>query len=840
MLKFCPYCGSKILKQDVAFCMECGKSLAAFMAVTETPESPPAQKVTPAQKPPVTPKKSAPARKAGNSPIEQELKKCRQSAEEGFQLASANYDEIKDTLTEEASNLSKTDSEQNEIQRIQNTELVETQKRELKQLADKIKLIDDDIKNLHARAKDFSIIVYGRTMAGKSTLMEILTHGNGKSIGKGAQRTTLDVRDYYWNGLKITDVPGICAFGGAEDERLALEAAKTADLILFLLTSDAPQPDEATCLAQLKSFGKPILGVINVKMSFNINDELDIEDLQEKLADTSTIDATLNQFKDFAASHNQDWSGIKFVATHLLSAYQSQDTNPKVFEISRFSEVEDFILDKVRNDGRFLRIKTFADSIAVPMNDIILKIYEHSATTLLESDVWFDKRRQLTEWREKFLARSQEKINRLYDQLSEQLDNAIYNFAESHYEDNQVNEHWQQRLQSLHFDQQYQELLKNFASECERKRKELSDELTQELSYAFHGNTSTSIELEGTTPWGKYAAMVLPNLLLFVPGIGWGARIAISIGSAIFSFLFEDKQEKIREAKAKLREDLTPPSYEMLGKMHSQVVDIFNDEILAKGIDEFSNLLCGYQFMLARLGQSQSILASKLFVKFNDLNVKLLQEAIAYKNAGSFSSLDGIARVPGETMLVFANGAKLNTAELSDLLGEKISVMQLEENLPDVVKNILGCDFNVDSYPTDFTKENEEPQNAVAVIPQKKVNATNLKLAQQIAGVPIIVDTFKRDYSNRTTSSTAQTNRKPKTNSGGNTSAYNSGTSFEKIDDMIADLEDTKIIINEIYGIECKARYKRDAALMNKVADYYQKVGEHVRAFNCREDAKIF
>lgn len=85
----------------------------------------------------------------------------------------------------------------------------------------------------------FSITLFGRTMAGKSTLMEILTEGNGETIGKGAQRTTRDVRKYTWNELEITDVPGIGAFEGEDDEQLAFEAAKTADLILFLITDDA-------------------------------------------------------------------------------------------------------------------------------------------------------------------------------------------------------------------------------------------------------------------------------------------------------------------------------------------------------------------------------------------------------------------------------------------------------------------------------------------------------------------------------------------------------------------------------------------------------------------------
>lgn len=95
-------------------------------------------------------------------------------------------------------------------------------------------------KGLHDyqdKLEHFTITVYGKTMAGKSTLMEVLTHGNGESIGKGSQRTTRDVREYVWKetGLKVVDVPGIAAAkeGGEEDEKIAFEAAKYADLILF-------------------------------------------------------------------------------------------------------------------------------------------------------------------------------------------------------------------------------------------------------------------------------------------------------------------------------------------------------------------------------------------------------------------------------------------------------------------------------------------------------------------------------------------------------------------------------------------------------------------------------
>lgn len=783
-----------------------------------------------------------------SSSIERELIRCRQSAEEGYELANAKYSDIKNTLIDAANSLSKTDKEQSQVSRIRNTELVEKQKSELQQLKKRIDYIGDDLQSLRGRMKDFSIVVYGRTMAGKSTLMEILTHGNGQSIGKGSQRTTLDVRDYYWNGLKITDVPGISAFSLDEkearvDESKALEAAKKADLILFLLTSDAPQPDEAEKLAQLRSLGKPVLGVINVKMSFNINDDLDIEDLQDKLADTSTIDATINQFKKFSANHNQDWSGIKFVATHLLSAYQSQDKNPKVFRISRFSEVEEFILDKVRNDGRFLRIKTFADSVAVQMSNVILKIYEHSGNTLLESDVWFDKRQQLIEWREKFLARSQERIDTLYNQLSNQLDDVINNFAENHYEDERAGEHWQQRFQSLKFDQKYQELLQSLANECERKRKALSDELAAELPYlALSNNTRTNIQMGGTTPWGKYAAFVLPNLLMLVPGIGWGARLAIGVGSALFSFLFEDKQEKIREAKAKLRDAITPPSYEILDNMYNQVIDTFNNKILAKGIDEFSDLLAGYQFMLARLGKSQYDMAYTLFREFSDLNFKLLIEASNYKNAGSAKGVTDIPRIPGEMTIIFAENAKLDKKALSDLLGEKILVIKPREDFNQTLKIILGGDFDVDNYPLDFGDNIEQ---AFAVFPKSNVSATNFKLAQQIAGVPIIAKFTQAQRVTQpqpSTQSTRSNNPSNTSTSGGRKKQNNAFESdFAKIDEMLErPRKSNEGIKKALQKLEAKIIKQRDAVAINRVAVYYGRIREHQAADRCYELAKTF
>ncbi|MBR1805352.1 MAG: zinc-ribbon domain-containing protein [Selenomonadaceae bacterium] len=74
MLNFCPFCGKKIVNQDVKFCMGCGKSLEAF--ISPQPETPK-----------VNAKKSSTSRRPSNTSLDDELAKCREAADEGFRLA---------------------------------------------------------------------------------------------------------------------------------------------------------------------------------------------------------------------------------------------------------------------------------------------------------------------------------------------------------------------------------------------------------------------------------------------------------------------------------------------------------------------------------------------------------------------------------------------------------------------------------------------------------------------------------------------------------------------------------------------------------------------------------
>ena len=141
--------------------------------------------------------------------IKEALQKCQTYADKGYALAKESQDNLHKTLLEEEKKLNKAKNEEHHAGRIEYADVLNKQMKELNQAKANEAQLQKDLKLLLERQKEFSIVVFGRTMAGKSTLMEILTHGNGMSIGKGAQRTTLDVRDYHWQGMRITDVPGI-------------------------------------------------------------------------------------------------------------------------------------------------------------------------------------------------------------------------------------------------------------------------------------------------------------------------------------------------------------------------------------------------------------------------------------------------------------------------------------------------------------------------------------------------------------------------------------------------------------------------------------------------------
>ena len=684
-----------------------------------------------------------------NNDIEEALHECQAYAQKGYDIASNTWNTIHQALLAEERKVKKVDKQQGKISRLADEELIKKKKQGLASFMEMDKELKQDLSYLQKQQKEFSVLVFGRTMVGKSTLMEIMTHGSGASIGNGSQRTTLDVRDYHWKGMKITDVPGIASFDGREDDRLALEAAKAADLILFLISDDGVQQEEAKNLAELRRLGKPVLGIINVKLGITEQvRSLDMKRLRNKMAERERIETICNQFRQFAGNFQQDWGDLTFVPVHLKAAYLGQDKNPELWEVSNFTEVEAYILSKVQQDGCFLRIKTFLDRVIIPLQGRMEMLYENSGSSLTEAFEYQKKCQELTEWKKIFVEDSQEKFNNLCTRVKNKLARGIREFAEDNYENEDAGEDWKEYLQEeLKLEADCMSFLQERANKCSRKRRELMDSLKTELTFAGVNVEFDDISMDSifdTQFWGS-AAAIAASLI--------SGPIGIAIG--IVTWLFgSSKEEKIREAKAKLRAALQDAMDECgyVDTLMAGVAKTMNEEIFGKGVEGLYNALAQMDAMLIGLAKEEATGAERLGVLLNQLNCQLLHEAEGYiaaqEGKNLVLSVDRIARIPGEVTVAYdtVNSFDGYEAQMTKLIGEKVELRILDNagnfygEMVKKTEELIGA-FRIEEVGA-FAKVFNEDEVPVIQPTERKLAEIKIndryRLVYQYMGMPMV------------------------------------------------------------------------------------------------------
>lgn len=118
------------------------------------------------------------------------------------------------------------------------------------------------------RLENFNLVLFGRTGAGKSSLIEALSSGNGEPISQAESDWTINVRDVYWRNIRLVDTPGIGGWGRttprAELEARAEAAVADADVVILCFDTQSQQSGEFSKIAQWVSrYGKPVVAVLN-------------------------------------------------------------------------------------------------------------------------------------------------------------------------------------------------------------------------------------------------------------------------------------------------------------------------------------------------------------------------------------------------------------------------------------------------------------------------------------------------------------------------------------------------------------------------------------------------
>ena len=600
-------------------------------------------------------------------------------------------------------------------------EVLESQLAEIDGAVNDLRLtFTEDLETLKGDLEKFSITLFGRTMAGKSTLMEVLTEGDGSAIGMGAQRTTRDIRRYVWNGLAVTDVPGIGAFEGEEDTRLAFDAAKTADLIVFLLTDDAPQAVEAECFSQVKDLGKSVIVIMNVKVSIDAGKSRKLIERDMKRAfDYDRIEDIRKQFCKFADMYGQNWDSVPFVSVHLKSAYEavkcekSGDPDADFWrEVSHIDELKSFICDEVRVRGKYIRVKTFADIIANPMIEALSELNGQSRMNEAQAKVISDKKNALAKRRDVFVKSSKKRIESFMMRLKTEFRMDIATFSEDHYNDKMADIAWGELVKNKKLEDRCRELLDDMETEVDSIIQEMLREMTSELKYvsveSLERNflTPELVDAKRIASWtslvlgsgGAIAAYILSAVGVSAAGpVGWIAS-AIGITGGISVLFIESRIDKMAKARANLEKELSNSVNSTCDNIWLQLEKNL-DRLVDGKIDLVLRELTEIEKVINSLASTQDVLADSLRLGLQSLNKtftgKIASAVFGEETAdGYMSSIDTVSRIPGVcTMLALNEEGSVGDEfkdKMTELLSEEIRFVSASEETPEFVSDVLG------------------------------------------------------------------------------------------------------------------------------------------------------
>ncbi len=118
------------------------------------------------------------------------------------------------------------------------------------------------------RLATFNLVLFGRTGAGKSSLIEALSSGHGEPISHGESDWTTDVRGVHWRSTRLVDTPGIGGWGRTVSrsklDARAEAAVADADVVILCFDTQSQQAGEFSKIAEWVSrYGKPVVAVLN-------------------------------------------------------------------------------------------------------------------------------------------------------------------------------------------------------------------------------------------------------------------------------------------------------------------------------------------------------------------------------------------------------------------------------------------------------------------------------------------------------------------------------------------------------------------------------------------------
>jgi len=700
-----------------------------------------------------------------SSELRKALIACEYANTQGYEDSIVYLKKLKESI-DKASNIISECVNGMQMYHVNDANLINTVKNQLMTVQTEFeKSYFETEKNLRIKNKQsakFNITLFGRTKAGKSTLMEILTHGDGSRMGKGGQRTTRDVRGYDWNGMSVTDVPGIDAYNGEEDDTLAEQAAVFADLILFMITAGQPESTEADWLVKLKKMDKPIICVCNFKQSIGEGiDDLRLKRLlnnPERLKERMNIDELVEQFNQFISEQLPN-EHVDFFVTHLLAKFASQqseykDVSIQLDEISRFGSIENAIIQEVYRHGVLHRKKSYLSIIDSPLYLQMNQLFQFSAAAYSQFRIIQDKKKIFKNWCDEFNENEKEKLHQAIKRTYNQLRNSVPGFVEEHLQDDDVSGEWARHCQNYNIQQNINVNIESTKERLKEKSAELFSELDQEMRVNLRYKLEKKLGNYQFVDWKKAAnwtgvlgsaGLGIAALILGSTPIGWAA-FGVAAVFTFIAWLLDSKEDKLRERRKELRSKIRA-SIDKNEEKTLRKIDRWFVKTILKAEKDVINKLGLLEKSMLSLSSGERELALGYCENHREITKKIVDNILDSMNISKEeeSRVKYAVRVPGRRLTLVVDGKeKLNIkfADVASRLGSKetINVINLDFSRPRYAQiNFL---FTYFGFNRPLIKEVNNNTQTVAYLRDENYTVEqfdSLNLIQQIMRIHIIV-----------------------------------------------------------------------------------------------------
>ena len=583
----------------------------------------------------------------------------------------------------------------------------------------------------------FTVTLFGRTMAGKSTIREALTHGNGGTIGKGNQRTTRDIQEYEWNHLRIVDTPGIGAYEGKADSEIAKSVIDESDVLLFLVSSDSIQESSFRAMQDLRDQNKPVIFVLNVK-----------HDLTQPVYRRKFLKSSYSVMGKEAAGHlsrirklASDELGIcnvTVIQVHAQAAFLA--TRPEYAEQSvalyRASGMDDLLeelTDEVLQRGPVRRLQTLLDGTIIQIMDLEKSLCQKAKNLNSEANYLKNKFAELNEWLDGYIGDIDERINRRISEIYRPLRDSVSTFIDDNLEKPDVEALWERHVES-----EKEKIEKKIGELCGELRNKVQEHLqgfNKQLASEFE--LLKKINMEGPEQYDpldiKWIIKWASNLLLFVPGLGWFAKMLMTAVFKVSTWFMPDREEKLQRRKNEESRQLRNLIESNSRDTAKEIKRWFDKEIVNKliqGTRRDALLLYEGMFKISKgFGDAVSSCA-KLQADLNRWLLlrcgQLVGERVAKDAVSAW-----IARDPGTQTKCVGTASSSFCRKVGEALGERVDV-QKRGSMQEMIAKALRP-ATVDPVKISFDQDGaivRLPQNQISQAKGK--NGINIRFAERL------------------------------------------------------------------------------------------------------------